>query len=68
MLKGYCYYYHSLTPFSPSPSGSLPREGGGRGRKGGGRGSLHHLLAIDDIQATAIHVAYLAAVDVIDGF
>ena len=37
------------------------------GRAGEGA-SLHHLLAIDDIQATAIHGAYLAAVDVIDGF
>ena len=50
-----------LTLFSHRlPAPSLVRAGKGA--------SLHHLLAIDDIQATAIHGAYLAAVDVIDGF
>ena len=50
-----------LTLFSHRlPAPSLGRAGEGA--------SLHHLLAIDDIQATAIHGAYLAAVDVIDGF
>ena len=50
-----------LTLFSHRlPAPSLGRAGEGA--------LLHHLLAIDDIQATAIHGAYLAAVDVIDGF
>ena len=49
------------------PAPSLGRAGEGVVRAGEGA-SLHHLLAIDDIQATAIHGAYLAAVDVIDGF
>ena len=42
------------------PAPSLGRAGEGA--------SLHHLLAIDDIQATAIRGAYFAAVDIIDGF